>query len=78
MRTSAGRFRSFVPAVQPPWHSIDLSSLDEPAREQRLAQILAEDRAQRFDLASPPLLRCTLIRLARGPASASFSPAITS
>ena len=26
--------------------------------------ILTQDRAERFDLASPPLLRCTLIRLA--------------
>ena len=33
-------------------------------REQRLAGILAADRAERFDLTSPPLVRFTLIRLA--------------
>ena len=32
-------------------------------REQRLAGILAEDRAERFDLGCPPLLRFALIRL---------------
>ena len=53
-----------MPAAEPAWHRIDLSLLDEAAREQRVTQILAEDRARRFDLASPPLLRCMLIRLA--------------
>ena len=53
-----------VSAVTPPWRSIDLSALDEAAHEQRLTQILAEDRAEHFDLAAPPLLRLTLIRLA--------------
>ena len=38
--------------------------LDAAEREQRLAGLLAEDRAERFDLAAPPLLRFTLIRLA--------------
>ena len=37
--------------------------LDAAEREQRLAGILAQDRAERFDLASPPLIRFTLIRL---------------
>src|SRR5712691_9792252 len=50
--------------VAPPWHSIDLSLLNAADREQRLVGILAEDRAKRFDLASPPLIRFTLIRLA--------------
>ena len=36
----------------------------QQTREERLAEILAQDRAERFDLASPPLLRFTLIRLA--------------
>ena len=52
-----------VPAVRVPWRSIDLSLLDEAAREQRLTQILAEDCAERFDLAAPPLVRFTVIRL---------------
>src|SRR5665213_3561406 len=53
-----------VSTVTLPWRSIDLSRLDEAERQQRVTQILAEDRVERFDLASPPLLRCILIRLA--------------
>ena len=59
-----------VPRVELPWRSIDLSLLDEAEREQRLADMLAEDRAERFDLAAPPLLRFTLIRLVGRRASA--------
>ena len=53
-----------VPHLAAPWHRIDLSLLDAAEREQRLAGILAEDRAERFDLSAPPLIRFTLIRLA--------------
>ena len=52
-----------VPHLAAPCHRIDLSLLDAAEREQRLAGILREDRAERFDLASPPLIRFTLIRL---------------
>ncbi len=52
-----------VPGGAPAWRSIDLSALDGPEREERLAHILAEDRAARFDLAVPPLTRFALIRL---------------
>ena len=44
-----------VPHLAAPCHRIDLSLLDAAEREQRLAGILAQDRAERFDLASPPL-----------------------
>src|SRR5205823_3195096 len=37
-----------LPAVPVPWRSIDLSALDEAAREERLTQILAEDCIERF------------------------------
>src|SRR5262249_13146336 len=53
-----------VTPVAAPWRSIDLSSLEEAQRRQRLADILARERAERFDLAAPPLLRFALIRLA--------------
>ena len=53
-----------VPQAAAPWRHIDLSLLDEDARAQRLADILAQDRAARFDLAHAPLIRFTLIRLA--------------
>ena len=52
-----------VPKVEVPWRSIDLSSLDAAERERRLPGLMAEDRAERFDLAAPPLLRFTLIKL---------------
>ena len=53
-----------VSKVASPWRSIDLSTLDEAEREKRLALLLAEDGADRFDLSSPPLVRFALIRLA--------------
>ena len=53
-----------VPQVVVPWRHIDLSLLAEDARVERLAGILARDRAERFDLDRAPLLRFTLIRLA--------------
>src|ERR1700738_4754334 len=46
-----------------PWRNVDLSELDAPAREQRLSEVLLQDRAERFDVAAPPLLRFVLIRL---------------
>ena len=55
-----------VPTVEARWRSIDLSDAGcRRQREERLACILAEDRAERFDLAAPPLMRFALIRLAR-------------
>ncbi len=52
-------------AVPSPLHRIDLSSFDEQEQNARLARFLTADRVHRFDLAAPPLLRFTLIRLAR-------------
>jgi non-ribosomal peptide synthase protein (TIGR01720 family) len=51
-------------AATPAWHSFDLATLDRGKREANLAEILAQDRSARFDLARPSLLRITLIRLA--------------
>ena len=53
-----------VPQAAPPWRMIDLSSLDEADRAAEAARIVAQDRAARFDLAAPPLMRFALIRLA--------------
>ena len=52
-----------IPRVAVPWRRIDLSLLDEARRQERLARILAEDRAERFDIPSAPLIRFALIRL---------------
>ncbi|OLF09114.1 hypothetical protein BLA60_21300 [Actinophytocola xinjiangensis] len=43
--------------VDVPWTEIRLSDVDE------LERVMAADRAARFDLANPPLLRATLIRV---------------
>ena len=51
-------------AVTPAWHRFDLALLEPGKREAHRAEILAQDRIARFDLACPPLLRSTLIRLA--------------
>ncbi|MFE2757873.1 amino acid adenylation domain-containing protein, partial [Actinosynnema sp. NPDC059335] len=49
--------------VEPPWWDHDLSELDEAARAAELARLTADDRARRFDMEDPPLIRFTLIRL---------------
>ena len=52
------------PGADPVWREIDLTSLSAANRERRIAELLNEDRAQRFDVARAPLWRCMLIRLA--------------
>ncbi|MEU8393424.1 condensation domain-containing protein, partial [Micromonospora sp. NPDC048843] len=45
-----------------PWREIDLAGLVEAERATALRDALAEDRLRRFDVTTPPLVRCTLIR----------------
>ena len=52
-----------VPRLEVPWRELDLSTVAEAEQATRVAQITAEERARPFDLAVPPLLRFTLIRL---------------
>ena len=47
----------------PRWTAVDLSVLDEATRSHRLDEIARQERAERFDLASPPLIRFALVRL---------------
>ncbi|MFE3453510.1 amino acid adenylation domain-containing protein [Nonomuraea sp. NPDC059194] len=49
--------------VAPPLREIDLSAMPEAERDRAVAELLAEDRMTRFDLADPPLMRLLLIRL---------------
>ena len=49
--------------VEVPFRSVDLSMLKEAEREERWARLLQDDRAERFDVTAPPLLRFTLVRL---------------
>ncbi|AWS40467.1 non-ribosomal peptide synthetase [Streptosporangium sp. 'caverna'] len=50
--------------VDVPWNVHELSQLTPAEQERGETEILAADLAQRFDLANPPLLRFTLLRLA--------------
>jgi non-ribosomal peptide synthetase component F len=52
-----------VAGLTAPWRQIDLSQLNEAERAERLPALLAQERAQRFDLAAAPLIRFALIRL---------------
>ncbi|WP_409495449.1 non-ribosomal peptide synthase/polyketide synthase [Amycolatopsis sp. cmx-11-12] len=53
-------------AVEPPVSEVDLSALSEEDRRARLDELMAEDRATRFDLGAPPLFRLKLVRLGGG------------
>ncbi|MEU9347336.1 non-ribosomal peptide synthase/polyketide synthase [Streptomyces sp. NPDC048278] len=46
-----------------PWREVDLSAQDPAVRTGLAAAVAADERARRFDLAHPPLLRCALVRL---------------
>ncbi|MFJ6438814.1 condensation domain-containing protein, partial [Streptomyces sp. NPDC091416] len=51
-------------SVPTPWQEADLTGApDEATRTVRADELLREDREKRFDLAAPPLVRFTLIRL---------------
>ncbi|MEW1749008.1 condensation domain-containing protein, partial [Streptomyces angustmyceticus] len=59
----SGKPVQFVPReVSVPWQDADLSGLPAEEHEAELTRLADEDRARRFDLAAPPLLRCLLIR----------------
>ena len=48
--------------IQAPWRELDLSALAPAQREAALAQAIAEDAQERFDLTRAPLLRFVLVR----------------
>ncbi|MFG2977291.1 amino acid adenylation domain-containing protein [Streptomyces sp. NPDC048331] len=51
-----------VESVEVPWEAVDLGGLGSPEREREWRRLLAADRARRFDLERPPLVRFTLVR----------------
>ncbi|MGE0126450.1 MAG: condensation domain-containing protein, partial [Vicinamibacterales bacterium] len=62
----AGRERPvqvIVAEAPPRWTAVDLSGLDATDRTLRLGELAAAERAERFDLAAPPLIRFALVRL---------------
>ncbi|OQR64135.1 non-ribosomal peptide synthetase [Streptomyces maremycinicus] len=63
-QTSDGRPVQLVAAgLELPWREVDLAARDDLAVRRALADaVAADERAHRFDLARPPLVRCALIR----------------
>ncbi|MBP2068832.1 amino acid adenylation domain-containing protein, partial [Streptomyces iranensis] len=56
-----------VPRHTPtPWQELDLSGFSPAEQDGEYERWLAEDRATRFDLTQPPLMRFTLFRLGGG------------
>ncbi|GAA3219228.1 amino acid adenylation domain-containing protein [Actinocorallia longicatena] len=53
-----------VDHVELPWQQVDLRGLPEAERAERLAGLVAEDERTPFELATPPLMRMTLVSLA--------------
>ncbi|MFF0383225.1 non-ribosomal peptide synthase/polyketide synthase [Streptomyces sp. NPDC004286] len=64
-QTPDGRpFQLIASGLALPWHETDLTTEPDPTtRHARADAVAAEERARRFDLARPPLVRCALIRL---------------
>ncbi|MET7743782.1 non-ribosomal peptide synthase/polyketide synthase [Streptomyces sp. NPDC005385] len=52
--------------VDLPWREVDLSAQDAEVAAPLADAVAADERARRFDLARPPLMRCALVRLAGG------------
>ena len=57
----AGPVQVVDEGVEAPWTELDLSELDDQAREREWDLLLAADRATRFDPARAPLLRWMLV-----------------
>ncbi|WP_329618540.1 non-ribosomal peptide synthetase [Streptomyces sp. S465] len=52
--------------VRLPWAEADLGGLDADARAAELARLQDQEKAHRFDLSRPPLMRFLLVRLEEG------------
>ncbi|MGV9856153.1 amino acid adenylation domain-containing protein [Streptomyces sp. NPDC003442] len=62
-----------VDGVRLPWRHLDFGALTEEARREALERLLAEDHADHFDPAVPPLLRLTLVTTGPGRAELVFT-----
>ncbi|HEY8978208.1 MAG TPA: amino acid adenylation domain-containing protein [Streptomyces sp.] len=61
---TSGRTVQVIPSeAEPAWHHVDLTGRPERAQEAELAELVDADRVQPFDIAEPPLVRLTLVRL---------------
>ncbi|MFD6907583.1 amino acid adenylation domain-containing protein [Streptomyces sp. NPDC060077] len=62
-RRSGEAVQAVARSVEPAWEEVDFSGFGAEEQRPRLTRLLADDRARRFDMARPPLLRFTLVRL---------------
>ncbi|GAA4918381.1 amino acid adenylation domain-containing protein [Actinomycetospora succinea] len=53
--------QAIAASVELPWREVDLRDLDTPAPENALDDVVVAERAERFDLARPPLIRAALV-----------------
>ena len=66
-QTAEGRAVQIIPGpLELPWREVDLSAQDVEVQRSLADAVAADERATRFDLARPPLLRCALIALGGG------------
>jgi amino acid adenylation domain-containing protein len=64
IQMTSGRIVQAIPRhTDLPWTELDLSNTPPPEQHTTLQQLLDHDQQQRFDPATPPLLRFTLLRL---------------
>ncbi|MFD9479951.1 amino acid adenylation domain-containing protein [Streptomyces nojiriensis] len=55
-----------VESAGAPWEAVDLGGFGAADRQREWERLLAADRARRFDLERPPLVRFTLVRFGAG------------
>ncbi|MBG0567780.1 non-ribosomal peptide synthetase [Actinoplanes aureus] len=60
---SAQPVQAILSGVEVPWTELDLGATPAGELEAELARLLEQDRTARFDLATAPLIRCTLVRI---------------
>jgi amino acid adenylation domain-containing protein/non-ribosomal peptide synthase protein (TIGR01720 family) len=63
-RTSGDPLQVIPAEVDLPWQDVDLAVLAPAERDAELERVVDADRSRRFDVAAPPLVRFTLVRLA--------------
>ncbi|MEU9647521.1 amino acid adenylation domain-containing protein [Streptomyces sp. NPDC048110] len=63
-RRSGEAVQAVARSAEPAWEEVDFSGFGADEQRLRLTGLLADDRARRFDMARPPLVRFTLVRLA--------------
>ena len=63
-RKSGQPIQMVMSDVELPWREVDLRDVPPMESDAELARLIAEDKAQRFDMAQAPLMRCTLVRVA--------------